>query len=65
MCGHNREGSTPRPSKPGRRKDMELSPSLDLGTIYIASFRGMTDHSIILPKYGFGVYVWLEKVLGS
>jgi len=45
MCGHNEEGSTPRPSKLGWRKDMELSPSLGLGTIYIVSFWGMIDHT--------------------
>ena len=35
MYGHNGEESTPRSSKSRRRKDMELSHSLGVRTIYI------------------------------
>ena len=48
----HREGSTPRPNGPGRRKEMESPPRLGLGTIYKASF---VEELILLLEYGFGI----------
>ena len=38
-----RLGSTPRPSRPGRREEMESPPRLGLITICIVPLRGKTD----------------------
>ena len=57
-----REGSLPRLSGLGRRKETKSPPRLSLGIIYVAPF---VEGLILLLEYGFSVYVRPGKVLGT